>query len=214
MKHLCSLSVFSFLVLKIGHIEDPYHKASVFEGSKNGITHIQPLQLQYFKCFTSNCWCTIAAFSSSRCICVRTAIPACSARALWLRSRCCSFVLTVSAWASCSAASSVKLFPDRLIFTRVQFLWSMSATALAPQSPRLLSERSTSGIHTQVHRKIYHLLGAGTGKRKKTALRPEGTTFFKKGCRKLKSVILPILILKTMIAKVPKCSTVYLTVND
>lgn len=108
----------------------------------------------HFKCFTSNCWCTMATFSSSQCISPRSVIPACSARALWLRSRCCNFVLTVSAWASCSAASSVKLFPDRLILVRVLFFWSMAAMVLAPQSPRLLSERSTSGVHTQVHRKM------------------------------------------------------------
>lgn len=158
---------FVFLVLKSGHMGDPNRQASVCEGSLNS-----PLIYRYtcedFKCFSSNCWCTTAMFWSCWCISLRSAIPACSARALWLRSRCSNFVLTVSAWASCSAASSVKLFPDRLIFARVLFFWSMSAMALAPQSPRLLSERSTSGVHTQVHRKIRHLVGAGTGKRKNT----------------------------------------------
>lgn len=76
-------------------------------------------------------------------------LPAFSPRVLWLRSRCCSVVLLISARLRLSADWSVKWFPDRCRLTRVLFLLSMPDTALAPKSPRWLSDRSTSGIkHT------------------------------------------------------------------
>lgn len=71
-------------------------------------------------------------------------LPAHSPRALWLRSRCCNFVLVISAGLMCSADRSVKLFPDSLRRTRLPFSLSISAMASAPSSPSLLSERSTS----------------------------------------------------------------------
>lgn len=96
-------------------------------------------------------------------------LPARSPRALWLRSRCCNFVLVISAGLMCSADRSVKLFPDSLRRTRLPFSLSILAMASAPSSLSLLSERSTSANDRKTSLKVlWEKSGKKDGKNGKT----------------------------------------------